>query len=124
MAACAIDTAIRNTVAAGGSLKHLALLDNFCWSSSDEPSRLYQLVEALKACYKYAVGYGTPFISGKDIMFNDFKGYDEKGNPVAISIHPTLLISAIGVVSDFYKVVSPEFKNAGDIIYLLGETHD
>ena len=77
---------------------------------------------ALKACYDYAVGYGTPFISGKDSMFNDFKGYDEKGNPVAISIPPTLFISAIGVMPDINKTVSPEFKDAGDIIYLFGET--
>lgn len=124
MAACALDTAIRNTVACGGTLKELAILDNFCWCSSYDQKRLGQLVDAVKACYAYAVGYGTPFISGKDSMFNDFKGYDERGNPVAISIPPTLLISAISVMPDFYKTVSPEFKNAGDIIYLLGETHD
>ena len=82
------------------------------------------MVDAVKACYEYAVGYDTPFISGKDSMFNDFKGYDEKGNPIKISVPPTLLISAIGVMPNIYKSVSPEFKNAGDIIYLLGETHD
>ncbi len=124
MAACAIDTAIRNTVAAGGTLKHLALLDNTCWSSSNDPTRLGELVDAIKACYDYAVGYGTPFISGKDSMFNDFQGYDEQGKPVTISVPPTLLISSIGVMPDFLKAVSPEFKNAGDIIYLLGETND
>jgi phosphoribosylformylglycinamidine synthase len=124
MAACALDTAIRNIVAAGGTLKHLAILDNICWCSSNDPKRLYQLVEAIKACYDYAVGYGTPFISGKDSMFNDFKGYDEKGNPIAISIPPTLLISAISVMPDLYKTVSPEFKNVGDVIYVLGETND
>ena len=122
MAACAIDTVVRNTVAAGGTLSHLAILDNFCWCSSGDPKRLAQLVDSVKACYDTAVGYGTPFISGKDSMFNDFKGYDEKGKPVAISIPPTLLISSIGVMSDISKAVSPEFKNSGDIIYLLGET--
>ncbi|HEY4513084.1 MAG TPA: phosphoribosylformylglycinamidine synthase subunit PurL [Candidatus Paceibacterota bacterium] len=124
MSACAIDTAIRNTIAAGGTLSHLAILDNFCWCSSDDPKRLYELVEAVKACYDTAVGYGTPFISGKDSMFNDFKGYDENGKPVNISVPPTLLISAIGVMPDFYKTVSPEFKNEGDVIYLLGETNE
>ncbi|MEK9181422.1 MAG: AIR synthase-related protein [Patescibacteria group bacterium] len=124
MAACAIDTAIRNSIACGGKLAHLAILDNFCWCSSFDPKRLGQLVDAVKACYDHAVGYGTPFISGKDSMFNDFKGYDERGNPVAISIPPTLLISAISVMPDLYKTVSPEFKNSGDIIYLLGETND
>jgi len=124
MASCAIDTAVRNTIAAGGTLSHLAILDNFCWSSSNDPKRLYQLVEAVKACYERAVGFGTPFISGKDSMFNDFRGYDENGRPLEISIPPTLLISAIGVMPDFYKTVSPEFKSYGDIIYLLGETND
>ncbi|HAQ02427.1 phosphoribosylformylglycinamidine synthase [Candidatus Nomurabacteria bacterium RIFOXYC2_FULL_36_8] len=122
MAACSIDTAIRNAICAGASLSGLAILDNFCWCSSYDQNKLYELIEALKACYDYAVGYGTPFISGKDSMFNDFKGYDEFGNPVAISIPPTLLISAIGVMPDIYKTVSPSFKNAGDSIYILGET--
>ncbi|MFA6273796.1 MAG: AIR synthase-related protein [Candidatus Paceibacterota bacterium] len=124
MAACAIDTAIRNNISCGGTLSHLAILDNFCWCSSNDKNRLAQLVDSLKACYEYAVGFGTPFISGKDSMFNDFKGYDEKGNSIAISIPPTLLISAIGVMPDLNKTVSPEFKNAGDSIYLLGETFD
>jgi phosphoribosylformylglycinamidine synthase len=124
MAACALDTAIRNNIAAGGNISHLAILDNFCWCSSNDKTRLAQLVDSLKACYEYAVGYGTPFISGKDSMFNDFKGYDEKGNPVKISIPPTILISAISIMEDLHKTVSPEFKKDGDWIYVLGETNE
>ncbi len=124
MAASSLDTAIRNAVCAGASMSHLAILDNFCWCSSFEPERLAELKDAVKACYDYAVGYGTPFISGKDSMFNDFKGFDEKGNPIKISIPPTLLISAIGVMQNLNKTVSPEFKNVGDVIYVLGQTHD
>ena len=124
MAACAIDAAVRSAVAAGASLDELAILDNFCWCSSYDEHRLAQLVDAVRSCYDTAVAYGTPFISGKDSMFNDFKGYDEKGNSVAISIPPTLLISSISVMKDFTKSVSPEFKIAGDTIYVLGGTHD
>jgi phosphoribosylformylglycinamidine synthase len=124
MAACSIDMAIRNAICAGAMRSNLAILDNFCWCSSYDKGRLAELIDSLKACYEYAVGYGTPFISGKDSMFNDFKGYDEKGNPVAISIPPTLLISAIGVIPDFTRTISPEFKKAGDSVYILGETHD
>lgn len=122
MAAASIDTAIRNAIAAGASLDHLALLDNFCWCSSNEQERLGQLKEAAKACYDYAVAYGTPFISGKDSMFNDFKGYDEDSNPIKISIPPTLLISAIGVMKDSTKAVSIDTKFPGDLVYILGET--
>ncbi|MDQ5971279.1 MAG: phosphoribosylformylglycinamidine synthase subunit PurSL [Patescibacteria group bacterium] len=124
MTSCAIDTAVRNAICAGGTLDHLAILDNTCWCSSYDEVRLGELVDAIRACYDTAVDYGTPFISGKDSMFNDFKGYDKDGNSVAISIPPTLLISAIGVMKDFNKAVTPEFKIAGDTIYILGETHD
>ena len=55
-------------------------------------------------------------------MFNDFNGYDEKSNKVKISIPPTLLISALSVMPDLYKTVSPELKNSGDLVYVLGKT--
>ncbi len=124
MAACAIDTAIRNAVAVGANIDYLALLDNFCWCSSNEPERLWQLKQAVKACHDYALIYETPFISGKDSMFNDFKGFDEQGNQLKISVPPTLLISSLGVINDASKVVSLDLKVSGDLIYLLGETHD
>lgn len=124
MASCAIDTAIRNAIAVGATLDHLALLDNFCWCSSDEPERLGQLKRAAQACFDYATTYGTPFISGKDSMYNDFKGFDQNGQPLKISILPTLLISSIGVIKNIDKVASIDFKFPGDLIYVLGETFE
>lgn len=124
MAACAIDTAIRNAVAAGADLEHLALLDNFCWCSSTEPERLGQLKRACQACYDYSTEFGTPFISGKDSMFNDFKGFDESGNPIKISVLPTLLVSTIGVMKDARKAISIDSKFEGDLVYVLGFTHN
>jgi phosphoribosylformylglycinamidine synthase subunit PurSL len=124
MSAASIDTAVRNAVANGADPDYLAILDNFFWCSSTEPERLGQLKQSAKACYDYAVAYGTPFIAGKDSMFNDFKGFNAKGEPVKISIPPTLLISSIGVISDITKVVSLDVKNASDLVYMLGETFD
>lgn len=124
MAASALDMAVRNAVAAGVDFNHLALLDNFCWCSSDEPERLGQLKRAAEAIYELAVLYGTPFISGKDSMFNDFKGYDENGKPVKISAPPTLLVSSIGVIPHVEQSISLAPKAVGDIVYLLGETKD
>jgi len=124
MAACSIDTAVRNAVAAGANIDYLALMDNFCWCQSNDPHRLGQLKRAVKACYDYSIVYGTPFISGKDSMFNDFKGFDEKGKPVSISIPPTLLISSLAIIDDCSKTVSMDLKFAGDLIYILGETHE
>ncbi len=124
MAACSIDTAIRNAVTAGGNPAYLALLDNFCWCSSNEPERLGQLKLAALACYDYAVEFGTPYISGKDSMFNDFKGYDKDGKAIKISIPPTLLISSIGVIDDINKSISIDPKFPGDLVYILGETNE
>ncbi|MBC6685830.1 phosphoribosylformylglycinamidine synthase [Wolbachia pipientis] len=124
MAACAIDTAIRNYVAAGGNINHLALLDNFCWCDAYNPERLWQLKRAAEACYDFATAFKTPFISGKDSMFNDFKGYDENGEKVIISAPPSLLISAIGIIENIENAVSLDVKMPGDLIYVLGTTHD
>ncbi|WP_341819332.1 phosphoribosylformylglycinamidine synthase subunit PurL [Wolbachia endosymbiont (group A) of Brachyopa scutellaris] len=124
MAACAIDTAIRNYVAAGGNINHLALLDNFCWCDAYNPERLWQLKRAAEACYDFATAFKTPFISGKDSMFNDFKGYDENGEKVIISAPPSLLISAIGIIENIENAVSLDVKMPGDLIYVLGETLD
>ena len=124
MAVCAIDTAIRNSVAVGGNVNHLALMDNFCWCSSDEPERLAQLKDAAKACYDYATVYKTPLISGKDSMFNDFKGYDENNNPIKISVLPTLMISSLGVIEDVSETITMDFKVPGDLIYIIGKTKD
>lgn len=123
MAASSIDTAIRNTVAAGADPDYLSLLDNFCWCSSNDPERLWQLKAAARACYDYAVAFGTPFVSGKDSMFNDFKGFDENDKPVHLSILPTLLISAFGVISDINKTISLDAKIPGDLVYVLGEAY-
>ena len=124
MAAASIDTAIRNAICAGASRDYLAILDNFCWSSSNTQDRLYELKESARACFDIATAYGTPFISGKDSMFNDFSGYTEKGVPIKISAIPTLLISAIGVIPDVIYAMTIDFKQAGDSIYLIGETND
>jgi len=124
MAACCIDTAVRNVVSAGADPDRIALLDNFCWCSADDPERLFQLKKAAQACFDFAVAFGTPFISGKDSMFNDFQGYDKNGRPVKISIPPTLLISSVGLIDDVYRSVTIDLKFPGDLLYVLGETND
>ena len=124
MAACAIDAVIRNVVALGADPDRIALLDNFCWCSSDEPERLGQLERAGRACHDMAVAFKTPFISGKDSMFNDFKGFDGADNPVKISVPPTLLISSMAVVPDVRRSVTLDVKAEGDSLYALGLTRD
>jgi phosphoribosylformylglycinamidine synthase len=124
MAGAGIDTAIRGLICLGVPLDRIALLDNFCWCSSTEPERLGQLKRAAKACHDYSLEFGTPLISGKDSMFNDFKGFDENNNPIKISVPPTLLVSSIGVIDDMTLAVSMDAKFTGDLVYAIGKTNE
>jgi len=124
MAIAGIDTAIRGLIAIGVPLDTIALLDNFCWCSSHEPGRLWQLKRAAFGCYDGATAFATPFISGKDSMFNDFSGFDPLDNPVKVSVPPTLLISSIGIHPEVAKAVSMDAKFEGDVIYVVGETSE
>jgi phosphoribosylformylglycinamidine synthase II len=119
MAASAIDEALRQVIAVGGSLDEVALLDNFCWGNPEKPDRLGSLVRAAQACYDIARVYGTPFISGKDSLYNEYE--TEKGS---ICIPPTLLISAMAVMDDIGKAVSMDCKSTGSSIYIVGETYN
>ena len=118
MAASAIDEALRQVIAVGGSLDEVALLDNFCWGNPEKPDRLGALVRAAQACYDTAIVYGTPFISGKDSLYNEYETGKE-----SICIPPTLLISAMAVMDDVNKAVSMDCKQAGDLIYIIGATY-
>ena len=122
MSVYTIDASIRNLICVGANQKKIALLDNFCWSDSLNPKRLWQLKRSAQGCYDGAVAFKTPFISGKDSMFNDFRGYDKDNNPVKLSNLPTLLISSIGIVDDTSHCVTSDFKNETDLIYILGHT--
>jgi len=119
MAASAIDEALRQIIAVGGSLERVALLDNFCWGNTGKPERLGSLVRACQACYDMSVAYGTPFISGKDSLNNEFQHHGD-----TISIPDTLLISAMGIMKDTRKTVSMDFKKAGNLIYIVGKTYN
>ncbi len=111
MAASSIDEAIRNNVAVGG--RRIALLDNFTWGNPEKPDRMWDLLESVKACYDFARYFETPFISGKDSLYNE--------SPLG-PVTPTLLITAIGVIPDIRKVVTIDLKESGNYIVIVGLT--
>ena len=124
MAASAIDEAIRNCVAVGANPDRIAILDNFCWGNTERPETLGTLVRAAMACHEVSVKLGTPFISGKDSLNNEFSWDDSDGNRQTVAIPSTLLISALGQVEDVEQCVTMDLKEAGNHLYLVGETHE
>jgi phosphoribosylformylglycinamidine synthase II len=111
MAASAIDEAVRNNVAVGG--RRIALLDNFTWGNPEKPERLASLVRACEACYDFATAFRTPFISGKDSLYNE--------SPLG-PVTPTLLVTALGIIPDIRATTSMDVKAPGNLLYVVGET--
>ncbi|MCA8991501.1 MAG: phosphoribosylformylglycinamidine synthase subunit PurL [Planctomycetaceae bacterium] len=123
MAASAIDEAMRNCVAVGADPQKIAILDNFCWGNTERAETLGSLVRAALACHDVAIAFGTPFISGKDSLNNEFRYQDGSGNDQLISIPPSLLISALGQVDDIESCVTMDLKSSGNLLYQIGQTH-
>ncbi|MDO4569817.1 MAG: phosphoribosylformylglycinamidine synthase subunit PurL [Planctomycetia bacterium] len=120
MAAGAIDEALRNAVAVGADPEKIAILDNFCWGNTDRPETLGSLVRSAIACRDMSIALGTPFVSGKDSLNNEFRPAGEE----PISIPPSLLISAMGQVADVAKCVTMDIKESGNALYLVGLTRE
>ncbi len=119
MATCAVDEALRNLTAVGGDIEHTAILDNFCWGNPADPAQLGSLVRAVKGCYDAALGFGTPFVSGKDSLNNEYRAKDQR-----LPVIPTLLISAFGTIEDATKTVDMALKAPGNLLYQVGLTCD
>ncbi|MCB9092026.1 MAG: phosphoribosylformylglycinamidine synthase [Halobacteriovoraceae bacterium] len=123
MAQIAVDEAIRNALCSGANPEKMALLDNFCWpdpiESNENPQGSYRLAQLVRACeglYQACLTFGTPLISGKDSMKNNF--YD-KQTGTEIAIAPTLLVTNMAYVEDISLSVTTSFKKANDHLYLL-----
>lgn len=126
MAQVALDEAIRNVVATGADPQKIAVLDNFCWpdpvASEKNPEGKRKCAELVRACaglYEAVMSYRTPLISGKDSMKNDFRGKNHAGDPLQISILPTLLVTAMGYTK-IDDLVPSVFQRSDDLIYLVG----
>ncbi|MEM1167445.1 MAG: AIR synthase-related protein [Planctomycetota bacterium] len=117
MAIGAIDECVRNLVCVGADPERIAILDNFCWPSCDDPQHMAALVRACAGCYDAAKAYRTPFVSGKDSLNNQFRWTDpETGESRLIEIPYTLLITGIGMVDDVSRCVTSELKRAEDTV--------
>jgi phosphoribosylformylglycinamidine synthase len=124
MAASAIDEAVRNCVAVGADPAKIAILDNFCWGNCERAETLGSLVRAAIACQDVAIAYGTPFVSGKDSLNNEFSYEDENGERQTVVIPSTLLITALGQIDHVEQSVTMDLKSAGNRVFLIGETKD
>ncbi len=124
MAQSAVDEAVRNLLCVGADFgrqqSQIALVDNFCWPDpTQDPKKMGALVRACFGLKEAALELSAPIVSGKDSMKNDFRG-KRSGRAVEISVPPTLLMTAVGKITNVKQCRTAEFKASGDHVYLLG----
>ncbi len=118
-AASGIEEALRNLVCVGAPIDRVAILDNFSWAKCTDPAVFGALVRACEACYDLAMYYGTPFVSGKDSLSNEFSFAGK-----TIKIPHTLLITALTVMPDVKQAVTMDVKAVGDLVIVVGITRN
>jgi phosphoribosylformylglycinamidine synthase len=118
MAWANLDEAVRNVVAAGADPDRISILDNFSWGNPRIPDRLGSLIRCTQGCHDAAVAYGTPFISGKDSLNNEYTGIDGDKH----TIPGTLVISSLGIVPDVTQTVTSDLKESGNDLVIIGVT--
>ena len=118
MALLSVDEALRNVVAVGADPTACAILDNFCWGDPKQADRMGGLTRATAGCHDAALAYGTPFISGKDSLNNEYRN----AQGVRTAIPGTLLISALAYHPDIRHSQTSDLKAAGNALYIVGTT--
>jgi phosphoribosylformylglycinamidine synthase II len=107
----AVAEAARNIVASGG--KPLAITDCLNYGSPDKPEGFWELWTSADGIAKACEVLDTPVISGNVSLYNETDGK---------SIYPTPMIGMVGLIEDLSHITTQEFKQAGDLIYVIGET--
>ncbi|HEY3038087.1 MAG TPA: phosphoribosylformylglycinamidine synthase subunit PurL [Pyrinomonadaceae bacterium] len=105
--------AARNVVCVGA--RPLAVTNCLNFASPERPEVMWSFSEVIDGMAEACRVFNTPVVSGNVSFYNETEGR---------GILPTPVIGMIGLVEDVRRVVQPGFKQAGDVIALLGTTGD
>lgn len=109
----AVAEAARNVVCSGA--EPLAITDNLNFGNPEKPEIFWQIEKAADGISEACLALNSPVIGGNVSLYNETNGK---------AIYPTPVIGMVGLVTDVDHVTTQEFKQAGDLVYLLGETKD
>ncbi|MCQ2519966.1 MAG: phosphoribosylformylglycinamidine synthase [Lachnospiraceae bacterium] len=94
-------------VASGGDAKKIRFtFQEYFRRMTEDPKRWSQPFAALLGAYDAQIGFGLPSIGGKDSMSGTFNDID---------VPPTLVSFAVDVAKE-KDVITPELKEAGDVL--------
>jgi len=106
----AVSEAARNIVCSGGIPLGVTNCLNF--GNPYDPEVYYQFVESIKGMSEACKKFDTPVTGGNVSFYNQ-----SPSGPV----YPTPVIGMVGLLEDYENKMTLDFKNEGDVIYLLGK---
>jgi len=111
----AVSEAARNIVVSGGIPSAVTNCLNF--GNPYNPECYWQFVGAINGMGAACRKFETP-VTGGNVSFYNQTVMDGKEEPV----FPTPTIGMIGIVPDKSKIMSLDFKQKGDLIFIIGES--
>ena len=112
--AIAVAEAARNITCAGGEPSAITNCLNF--GNPYIPEVYWQFVNAIKGMGEACLKFQTPVTGGNVSFYNQ--------SPDGGSVFPTPTIGMLGVLSDASAIMTLDFKEEGDYIYLIGESRN
>lgn len=109
----AVSEAARNIVASGGI--PIGITDCLNFGSPDDPESYWELDQSVQGIARACERFDTPVISGNVSMYNETDGQ---------AIYPTPMIGMVGLIEDTQLITTQDFKQAGDAVYVIGETYN
>ncbi|MEO6668796.1 MAG: phosphoribosylformylglycinamidine synthase subunit PurL [Ferruginibacter sp.] len=109
----AVAEAARNIVCSGG--EPLGVTNCLNFGNPYDPEVYYQFVNAIKGMGDACIKFNTPVTGGNVSFYNQ-----SPDGPV----YPTPTIGMVGLLNNVNDKMTMDFKEAGDIIYLIGESHN
>ncbi len=113
----AVSEAARNIVCSGG--EPVAITNCLNFGNPYNPEVYYQFVNALKGMGDACRKFSTP-VTGGNVSFYNQSVVDGKTEPV----FPTPTIGMLGLLSSHDQKMSLNFKNTGDLIFMIGKQQD
>ncbi len=110
----AVSEAARNIVCSGGDPAAITNCLNF--GNPYNPEMYYQFVYAIKGMSEACKKFGTP-VTGGNVSF-----YNQSNDDNAV--FPTPTIGMVGLITGNKKHMTLDFKNEGDVIYMIGESRN
>ncbi|MBE0476991.1 MAG: phosphoribosylformylglycinamidine synthase subunit PurL [Coriobacteriia bacterium] len=107
----ALAEAARNVSCSGG--RPAAVTDCLNFGSPEKPEVFWTFLESVRGLADACRAFGVPVVSGNVSFYNE-----SFGEP----IHPTPTVGMVGLLDDVGKHTTMAFKDAGDVVVLLGET--